>query len=618
MFTDVAPELGITQVQSVTPGIEAMTGGVAAADFDGDGRVDLFFTRADAPGVLYRNTGSGFEDISAAAGFTSVALTSGTAAADIDNDGDIDLAVLGAQSSRHFLYINDGSGHFTEEAIARGADVAVNGGSLNRKGQGVAFGDYDGDGYLDMMTMDHSRPMSSNGSRLLHNLGAANPGHFEDVTHATGLDVYRAPLAVTDPPNVYRFQPQFTDLDRDGRVDIVISADSRTSQLFWNNGDGTFSDGTVAAGVGTDKSGMGTALGDYDGDGDLDWFITAIYDTPFLGANPGNRLYRNNGNRTFTDVTSAAGVRNSGASGDDAWGWGTTFLDFDNDAHLDLVATNGFVASHGLHDRSTLWRNNGDGTFSDVSENSGIDDRGQGRGLIYVDYDSDGDLDIVIANYGAPPIVYRNNGEGVGNWLAVKTEGTISNRDGIGAFIRVVPDGDHPEQFQVWEVSSGGSYLSQSEMTAHFGLGDLAGTVDLVELSWPTSGIVQRYVDVPINMTLLARERLLGDYNGDSLVNAADYTVWRDELGMNGIGLSADGAGANGLPDGVVDQWDYLCWKANFGLSLGLGGGAAAAQATVPEPGGFSWLVMWGGTVSVKILRLRRRRAATHRIGAQG
>ena len=171
-------------------------------------------------------------------------------------------------------------------------------------------------------------------------------------------------MAVTNPPNAYRFQPQFSDLDQDGHLDIVISADSRTSQLFWNNGDGTFTDGTIPAGVGTDKSGMGTALGDYDRDGDLDWFITAIYDTTFLGTNPGNRLYRNNGNRTFTDVTTAAGVRNTGPGL--SWGWGTTFFDYDNDADVDLMATDGFPAGYTV-DRTTLWQNNANGTFTDVS-----------------------------------------------------------------------------------------------------------------------------------------------------------------------------------------------------------------------------------------------------------
>jgi hypothetical protein len=580
-FTNVTAAVGITHVQSASSGEQAMTGGVAAADFDGDGLVDLFFTRVDASDVLYRNTGNGFEDVSAAAGFTAVLPTNGAAAGDIDNDGDVDLYLMGSQSTRHYLYINNGAGHFTEEALERGASVRMGGPSLDRRGQGVALGDYDRDGYLDMLTSDHSRPTMTSGSRLLHNLGgAANPGHFEDVTHAAGLDVYRTPLAVTDPPNAYRFAPQFSDLDGDGRTDIVFSADSRTSQLFWNNGDGTFTDGTVAAGVGTDKSGMGSTLGDFDRDGDLDWFVTAIMDTTFIGANPGNRLYRNNGNRTFTDVTSAAGVRNTGPGL--SWGWGTTFFDYDNDANLDLIATNGFISGY-TADRTTLWRNNADGSFTDVSVASGITDTGQGRGLLHVDYDNDGDLDIVIANYAATPIVYRNDGGNDANWLRVQTRGSISNRDGIGALIKVVPDLTRPDEFQIWEVSSGGSFLSQDEMTAHFGLGELPGSIGLVEIRWP-SGLLQRYADVPINSLMVAEERLPGDYNGDHVVDAGDYIVWRKSLGMTGIGLSADGAGPDGVPDDVVDIVDYSYWRTNIGRSLFPVAAGASSATVVAEP----------------------------------
>ncbi len=607
MFTNVTASLGVAHLQATSTDVETMTGGVVAADFDGDGLVDLFFTRADAADILYRNTGSGFEDVSAAAGFADIQMTSGAAAGDIDNDGDLDLVVLGAQSTRHWLYINDGSGQFTEEAIARGTDISVGSGSLNRKGQGVAFGDYDGDGYLDMMTSDHSRPMDSNGSRLLRNLGAANPGHFEDVTQAAGLNVFRTPLAVTNPPNTYRFQPQFSDLDRDGHPDLVISSDSRTSQLFWNNGDGTFTDGTLAAGVGTDKSGMGTTLGDYDGDGDLDWLVTAIFDTTFLGTNPGNRLYRNNGNRTFTDVTTAAGVRNSGAGQELSWGWGSTFFDYDNDSDLDLAMTNGFVALGFGGDHTSLRINNGNGTFTEMTSASGITDTGQGRGLIHVDYDNDGDLDIVLANFGAAPIIYRNDGGNERSWLRVATEGTISNRDGIGAFVKVVPNLDLPDEFQVWEIRSGDSYLSQSELTAHFGLGELSGTIDLIEVHWPTSGLFQRFVEVPVNSTLIAQERLLGDFNGDSVVDAADYTLWRDTAGATGNDLQADGMGANGLPDGVVDQLDYLTWKANFGLAYGVGGASGRAATTVPEPANIAWLTALGMVVCVRQTGRRSR-----------
>jgi hypothetical protein len=544
-----------------------MTGGAAAGDFDGDGLVDLFFTRIDAADVLYRNTGSGFENVSASAGFTQTLPTNGVATGDIDNDGDLDLYVTGSDSARHFLYVNDGAGHFAEQAISRGAAVSAPL-SWTRRGQSAALGDYDRDGFLDILTSDHSRPTDISGARLLRNLGAAKPGHFQDVTHAAGLDVYRTPLAV--PDTSYRFTPQFSDVDRDGHTDILFTADSRTSQLFWNNGDGTFTDGTLAAGVGTDKSGMGSALGDYDRDGDLDWFVTAIFDTPFLGVHPGNRLYRNNGNRTFTDVTTAAGVRNSG------WGWGTTYFDYDNDGHLDLMATNGFVSGGYAGDRTMLWRNNADGTFADVGVDSGVTDTGQGRGLLHLDYDDDGDLDVVVVNYAAAPILYRNDGGNEANWLRVKTQGTVSNRDGIGALITVVPDMSRVEDFQVWEVSAGGSFLSQAETVAHFGLADFSEPVDLVTIAWP-SGVKQQFVDVAINSLLVAQEPLPGDFNGDGHVDRDDLPPWLADFGATGALVAADGDF-----DGDADGTDFLVWQRRLGLSAR----PVAAPATIPEPGG--------------------------------
>ena len=577
LFTNVTASVGITHVQSASSGQQAMTGGAAAGDFDGDGLVDLFFTRIDGPDKLYRNTGNGFEDISIGAGFTQTLPTNGAAAGDIDNDGDLDIYVTASEHQRFYLYINDGAGHFSEQASSRGAAVS-NLQFTSRRGQGIAIGDYDRDGFLDILTSDHSRPTATSGSRLLRNLGTANPGHFVDVTRAAGIDVYRQPLAV--PDTAYRFQPQFTDLDLDGHTDIIFSADSRTSQLFWNNGDGTFTDGTVAAGVGTDKSGMGTALGDFDRDGDLDWFVTAIYDTTFIGAQPGNRFYRNNGNRTFTDITTAAGVRNTGPGL--SWGWGTTFLDYDNDADLDLVATDGFISGY-VGDRTTLWRNNADDTFTDVSVASGITDTGQGRGLLRLDYDTDGDLDVLVVNYAAAPILYRNDGGNVANWLRVRAQGTVSNRDGIGALIKVVPDLAQQDVFQIWEVSSGSSYLAQDETTAHFGLGDLAEPIELIEVRWP-SGVVQRFGNVSVNSLLTVQERLAGDYNGDLVVDSADYIVWRKTLGMEGIGLSADGSGPDGRPDDVVDFADYLYWRAHFGEFLAPGAGNSSAATDIPEP----------------------------------
>ena len=150
---------------------------------------------------------------------------------------------------------------------------------------------------------------------------------------------------------------------------------------------------------------MGSALGDYDGDGDLDWFVTAIFDTPVLITQPGNRLYRNNGNRTFTDVTTAAGVRESG------WGLGDRFFDYDNDGRFDLMATDGFHRPGLPDDPTTLWRNNGDGTFADVDPPRASPTRAKAAGCCTLDYDDDGDLDVLVVNHAAAPILYRNNGE---------------------------------------------------------------------------------------------------------------------------------------------------------------------------------------------------------------
>ena len=249
-------------------------------------------------------------------------------------------------------------------------------------------------------------------------------------------------------------------------LDLAIAADFQTSQLFWNNGDGTFTDGTLPAGVGTDFNGMGSTFGDYDGDGDLDWFITNITADPDFPSGFGgwNRLYRNDGNRQFTDVTQSAGVRDS------RWSWGTTFFDYDNDGDLDLIATNGYNGPGFENDRTFLWRND-NGTYTDVSDAEGITDTEQGRGLAHLDYDNDGDLDIVIVNHAAQPILYRNDSNNEHDFLRVDLEGTYSNRDGIGAVVTITPDLDHPDEQLVWEVDGGSSFLSQNEHTAHFRFG---------------------------------------------------------------------------------------------------------------------------------------------------
>ncbi|RNC82811.1 MAG: CRTAC1 family protein [Phycisphaera sp.] len=572
-FTDVTATSGINHLQhTLVSGEEQQayySGSASCGDFNNDGWVDLFVTRYGHADIMYFNNGDGtFTDATTTAfGPTPlVANTNGAQAADIDNDGDLDIYVTAIDVNHYYLFINDGTGVFTEEAAARGADLF---GIDRHFGYSIGFGDYDLDGYLDFYTTEwrfdsQNLTGAPQNSKLYRNQGAANPGHFTDVTLATGtfLD-----LVLSNNPAVFdsmSFAPRFTDLDRDGHPDLIIAGDHQTSRLFWNNGDGTFTDGTDAANVGTDTFGMGSAVGDYDGDGDLDWFVTSINDDSGLRPlRDGNRLYRYDGNRIFTDVTDAAGVR------DGDWGWAAAFSDFDNDGDLDLMHTNGIdfapphynEASHGGYDvdPTIFWSNDGTGVFTEETTLRGVTDTASGKGLLTFDYDKDGDLDVFITNSGDQPVLYRNDGGNDNNWLRIETQGTVSNREGIHAFITVTPDSAMPSKKLVHEIDGGSNFLSHNERTAHFGLGTDT-EADVVMIEWP-SGIVQVLRDVPANSVIQVVEPpcigYLADVNGDGAVTPTDFTAWINAYNSN-------------LPecdqnlDGVCSPTDFSAWINNF------------------------------------------------------
>ncbi len=503
-FTNVTAAAGINHTQFATPPEfwqyaeqRILTGGAAARDYDGDGYVDLYFTRMDAPDLLYRNQGNGtFAVVDPnVSGINRGSGSNGATWADINNDGHADLYVTTVDDTRNYLYVNNGDGTFAEQAVARGVDI-------NGKGPAFSptFGDYDSDGFVDMFTTSWL-DIGGSGTRLFRNQGAPNPGHFTDVTVAAGVDMSQQTSYQGVTNATFAFSPRFSDLNGDGHVDLAVTGDFDTSRLYWNNGDGTFTDGTDAAGVGVDNNGMGSAIGDYNGDGQLDWFVSSIWDENLPNQagwkGNGSQLYTNNGDGTFTATAM-----------DTYWGWGSTFFDYDNDGQLDLAVTNGFDAPDEIatienafnHDPTMLLHNDS-GVLTNVASAEGVTDVDSGKGLLVLDYDNDGRLDLVVVNNLGEPVLYHNDSPLLNDWIGLDTVGTVSNADGLGALITLTEDG----VTQIFEINAGSNYLGQNDKRAHFGLGGSDGIVDSISIVWP-SGISQLFTNVPANQYYLLNE----------------------------------------------------------------------------------------------------------------
>ena len=530
-FTDVTAASGIafTQANSATPEkylIETMGGGVALFDYDGDGRLDVFFTngaRLQNPmppaanpdksdrqfwNRLYRQQPDHtFTDVTEKAGVSGAAQNRygmGVATGDYDNDGHVDLYVTGYGANT--LYRNNGDGTFAD--VTARAGVAGGGWSAS-----AGFVDYDNDGRLDLFVTRYVKWTFPTNGRCGENRPGlrayCHPDNYDGLAnllfHNEGNGTFAdvsANAGVANPAGK-GLGVAFADYDDDGFVDVYVANDSVQSFLYRNDAGKAFTEVGLLAGVGfTDDgkvfAGMGTDFADYDNDGRPDLIVTDL-------SNERYRLFHHNGDGTFRDATGQSGV---GGATLPFSGWSTRFVDYDNDGWKDVFVAQGHVmdtietTSPNLKYRQPpLLLRNQAGRFTRVTPGEVFDREWAGRGAAFGDLDDDGDVDVVLSNVGEPAVVLRNDGGNGRKWLRIALAGTRSNRDGIGARVKVVSASGRAQHFT---VSTAVGYLSASDKRLLVGLGDDA-SARRVEIRWP-SGAVQTFDDVAAGRTLTATE----------------------------------------------------------------------------------------------------------------
>ena len=483
--------------------VESMSGGVLLIDYDRDGWLDIYFTnsptvemvlkRQKARSALYRNNRDGtFSDVTDKAGVAYPGYAMGGAVGDYNNDAwpDIYVTCFGG----NVLYRNNGDGTFSD--VTSRAGVAD-----GRWSAGAAFGDFNQDGYLDILVANYvdfkfedlpgfgssptckfrgidvqcgPRGLRGAGDSLFRNNG---DGTFSDVTKAAG---------VSDADGYYGMGVVWSDFDNRGRLDAFVANDSTANFFYRNEKTNAFAEiglesGTAVSGDGSEQGCMGVAVGDYLHSGRFAIFVTNFADEY-------NTLYRNDGNYNFTDVSLAANVAQASRP---YVGWGTGFLDLDNDGWLDLFVVNGHVypqmdtlpSGARYRQPKLLHINQGNGVFCDASRQAGpaLSEPRASRGAAFGDLDNDGYIDVVVNDLDGPPMILRNEGGGSNHWVTFELGTTSGNGLAIGARVKIVTG----DMVQVEEVRSGGSYLSQNDLRIHFGIGKQT-KIDVVEIRWPS------------------------------------------------------------------------------------------------------------------------------------
>jgi hypothetical protein len=526
-FVDVAAKAGLTMtvtfggIESKKYIIETTGTGVAIFDYDNDGWPDIFVVNGTtldaAPGKapisqLFHNNHDGtFTDVTRQSGLGVSGWGQGVCVGDYDNDGWEDVFVT--NYGVNHLFHNKGG---TFEEVSKKAGLPTTGA---RWGTGCAFVDYDRDGLLDIAVANYvdfdlakapkpgerascmwkgaavmcgPQGLTPDKNILYHNRG---DGTFEDVTTSARID---------KTPGHYCFSVSTVDYNDDGWPDIYVACDSTPSILYRNNKDGTFTDVGVISGTafnedGREQAGMGSTIADYNGDGRLDIFRTNFSDDT-------STLYSNNGDGTFADVTYKAGL----GLYTQYLGWGTMFLDIDNDGWPDLLVINGHVypevekykLGSDYREPRVLFHNKGNGTFDDISKSAGpaLQGRASGRGLAVGDLWNDGRMSAVISNMNDPVTLMVNQVKNANHWVAVRAVGTKSNRDGIGARITLHAGNRN----YVDEVRSGSSYISNNDIRVHFGLGTTA-KIDWTDVRWP-SGLEERFEGLEVDKIHILKE----------------------------------------------------------------------------------------------------------------